>query len=267
MTRTIDELIDFTRIMASDSGAAILPLFRADLEVENKHAEEWDPVTAADRQAEAVMRKLIEAQFPDDAILGEEYGEKPGRSGYKWILDPIDGTRAFVVGVPTWATLIGLYFEDKPLLGAMHQPFIDELFVGDGQQAFYEKAGRRTALHVSNCTRLESAKVGTTSPHLYEKNGFLAGFERLRDGCRLIRYSGDAYFFSMLAAGQLDIALDPSLQTYDIAALIPIIEGAGGYVREWTGRDPSKGGNILAAASTALMEQALDVLSTQASNV
>jgi myo-inositol-1(or 4)-monophosphatase len=256
------DLIEFSKNLAEEAGKAILPLFRTALNIESKPSHDWDPVTDADRKAEAVIRKLIEATFPDDEILGEEYGEKPGKSGYKWILDPIDGTRAFVAGMPTWATLIGLYRDEAPVLGVMHQPFLNEMFFGNGQQAWYERGGHKQILTVSKCKDLSEARLGTTSPHLYETFGMAAGFDTLRNKCKLTRYSGDAYYFCMVAAGHLDIALDPQLQPYDIAALIPIIRGAGGTVVEWTGKDPANGGNVLAAANPTLAEQAVEALNS-----
>lgn len=203
------------------------------------------------------MRQLIEKRFPDHGIHGEEYGFKPARSEYTWVLDPIDGTRAFVIGMPTWATLIGLYKDGKPFIGVMNQPFVGETFIGEPGAAWHVRGGVHTRLAVRSMRKLAEAQAGTTTPTLY---GNVPGFQKFTQTVQMLRYGGDAYFFGLLAAGQLDIALDPGLQAYDIAALIPIIEGAGGVVGEWTGNDPAKGGNIIAATGPALLEEAAAVL-------
>jgi myo-inositol-1(or 4)-monophosphatase len=258
----INEMADFARFLAVESAAAILPLFRNTLKVDAKAGPDWDPVTEADRAAERVMRFHIENRFPDHGIVGEEFGTKQGASGYKWILDPIDGTRAFVVGMPTWATLIGLYYDEKPLLGVMNQPFVGDMFVGVPAGSTLERLGERQVLRVRKNRSLAQAQLGTTTPHRYPESGLDQGFSGLRNAIQLARYGGDAYFFCLLAAGHLDLALDPGLQIYDIAALIPIIQGAGGVVTEWTGGNPAHGGNIIAAASGELLDQACTILRT-----
>jgi myo-inositol-1(or 4)-monophosphatase len=253
------ELLRFAEILATASAGEILPLFRRPLAVDNKVKTGFDPVTEADRAAERVIRKLIEENYPDHGIIGEEYGEKPSKSGYNWILDPIDGTRAFVVGLPTWATLIALYHEGKPIIGAMHQPFVGELYLGSPEGAWIKRNGQTDKLAVRTGVTLPLAHFGTTSPHLYADAG-VTGFDTLRQRARLTRYGCDAYSFAMVAAGHLDLAADPGLQIYDIAALIPIITGAGGYVTEWSGGDPNRGGNIVAAGNRDLLDEAAELL-------
>jgi myo-inositol-1(or 4)-monophosphatase len=263
MTREID--LETTAAlaveMARQAGETILTTFRRDMTVDNKRAADWDPVTAADRAAEGVIRQLIDKHFPTHGVIGEEYGTKEGQSPFTWILDPIDGTRAFIAGLPTWATLIGLYHEGRPALGVMHQAHVAETFVGYGRVAFCENRGSRTILKARSGVPMGNARVGTTSPYLYSSATESSALESLRQNCQMLRFGGDAYFFAMVAAGCLDIALDPKLQIYDIAALIPIIEGAGGVVSCWDGETAWTGGNVVAAGSRQLLDEALLLLS------
>jgi myo-inositol-1(or 4)-monophosphatase len=258
MQNTLDweHLTRFALTLAEAAGQAILPYFRKNTPIDVKAHETWDPVTEGDRAGERAIRQLIETNFPDHGIVGEEYGIKDGRSNLSWVLDPIDGTRAFVIGLPTWATLIGLYENGRPRLGVMAQPFVGDVFYGNPNGSWLNHRGQVEKLKVRATSKLADAAVGTTSPHLY-KGKDIESFEALRTAAKVTRYGGDAYFFALLAAGHLDVAMDPGLQTYDIAALIPIIEGAGGHVGSWVeGHDPSTGGNILAAASPSLFEEA-----------
>ncbi len=248
-------LTRFALTLAEAAGQAILPHFRRNTPIDVKEHETWDPVTEGDRAGERAIRQLIEAHFPDHGILGEEYGRKEGRSNLTWVLDPVDGTRSFVIGLPTWATLIGLYEDGKPRLGVMAQPFVGDTFYGNPEGAWLNHRGATEQIKVRPPVGLANAALGTTSPHLYKGQDH-TGFERLRQSVKVARYGGDAYFFALLAAGHLDIAIDAGLQTYDIAALIPIIEGAGGVVGTWTGTDPSLGGHVLAASNEALFEAA-----------
>lgn len=253
----IDNLTRFALELADASAKIILPQFRKNISIDVKAAAEWDPVTEADRAAERVIRELIEKSFPNHGIIGEEYGTKSTDSPYSWVLDPIDGTRSFVIGMPTWATLIGLYRDGLPLLGVMNQPFVGEMFYGNPSGAWHKHQGKIEAIRVRPAIPLAKASAGTTSPYLYDKH---PNFAALRKSVTSMRFGGDAYFFGLLAAGHLDIAMDPGLQIYDIAALIPIIKGAGGVVGTWTDNDPTQGGNVLAASSQALLEQACAVL-------
>jgi myo-inositol-1(or 4)-monophosphatase len=241
----------FALKLAEAAGKAILPHFRSNAAIDVKPHESWDPVTEGDRAGERAIREIIEANFPTHGILGEEYGEKRGTSGLTWILDPVDGTRAFVIGLPTWTTLIGLYEDGEPKLGVVSQPFIGDTFYGNPDGAWLDHRGATECLKVRPAVPLADAALGTTTPHLY-KGKDRVGFENLRHAVKVTRYGGDAYFFALLAAGHLDIAMDAGLQTYDIAALIPIIRGAGGTVGCWDDADPRRGGNILAASSPSL---------------
>jgi myo-inositol-1(or 4)-monophosphatase len=255
------ELTDFAIGLSQAAAAEILPHFRQNTPIDVKPHETWDPVTEGDRAGERAIRHLIEKHHPTHGIIGEEYGTKKGSSALTWVLDPVDGTRAFVIGLPTWAVLIGLYEDGVPKLGVMCQPFVGDTFFGNPHGAWLDHRGQR---HVRAEKPLAQASLGTTSPHLY-KGADKRGFESLSSTVQSVRYGGDAYFFSLMAAGHMDIAMDPSLQIYDIAALIPIIRGAGGVVGTWSDTRPETGGNILTASSQRLFEQAREKMTYQSS--
>jgi myo-inositol-1(or 4)-monophosphatase len=257
-----DQLTRFAQALAIAAGEAILPHFRKNAPIDVKDHVSWDPVTEGDRAGERAIRALIEQHHPDHGIIGEEYGTKSGKSNFTWILDPVDGTRAFVIGLPTWTTLIGLYENGEPRLGVMYQPFIGDMFYGNPNGAWQSHGGHVEKLQVSRCTDLDQAMLGTTSPHLY-KGKDREGFDNLRHTVKMTRYGGDAYFFSLVAAGHLDIAMDAGLQIYDIAALLPIMRGAGATVGTWNGKNPNEGGHILAAATPELFELAREMMSGQ----
>jgi myo-inositol-1(or 4)-monophosphatase len=258
------ELTNFALGLSRAAASEILPHFRQNTPIDVKPHETWDPVTEGDRAGERAIRHLIEKTYPSHGIIGEEYGTKNGSSGLTWILDPIDGTRAFVIGLPTWAILIGLYEDGEPKLGVMCQPFVGDTFFGNPLGAWLDHRGHRQKIHVRPEKPLANASLGTTSPHLY-KHADREGFDHLSASVQSVRYGGDAYFYSLMAAGHMDIAMDPSLQIYDIAALIPIIRGAGGIVGTWSGSNPEKGGNILTASSQSLFDQAREKMNDQSS--
>jgi myo-inositol-1(or 4)-monophosphatase len=254
------QLTQFALELAEASAKAILPFFRRDIEIDVKSGAVWDPVTEGDRAGERIMREMIERHYPDHGIHGEEYGQKPTRSGFTWVLDPVDGTRAFISGMPTWATLIGLNFEDRPLIGVMNQPFVGETFYGNPEGAWSLHRGTSRLLKTRAARPLAQATFTTTAPELYRSPVEKEVLQRLNKAVRLTRYGGDAYFFCVLAAGQIDLALDAHMEPYDIAPLIPIIEAAGGIVTTWERRPAAKGGNVIAASSPELYEEALKVI-------
>ncbi len=256
----IKGFLDFALHLAARSEQQILPHFRAHTAVENKEATAFDPVTVADKEAEQAMRQLIEQRFPGHGIFGEEFGVKPGTSPYTWILDPIDGTRSFIFGSVVWTTLIGLTCGNTPLLGVMNQPYVRETFFADTHNAWCRRDGADRKLQVRPAKCLSEALVTTTAPALYKTPAEAAFLKRMQVSARLMRYDGDAYFYCLLAAGHVDIALDAGLKSYDIAPLIPIIESAGGIVSTWTREPATGGGNIIAAASRGLYEETLELL-------
>jgi histidinol phosphatase-like enzyme (inositol monophosphatase family) len=259
MTDHWTEFTDFALALAAAAATQILPHFRQNTPVAVKEHEHWDPVTEGDKAGERAMRHLIEKHYPSHGIIGEEYGEKKGTSGLTWILDPVDGTRAFVIGLPVWATLIALYEEGKPRIGVMAQPFIGDIFFGNPQGAWLDHRGARAAIRVSRQKDLSQAMVGTTAPHLF-KGPSAAAFERLASQTQHVRFGLDAYSYTLVAASHLDIALDAGLQIHDIAALVPIVKGAGGVVGSWTGDDAAQGGNVICASNQQLLDKAIAVM-------
>jgi len=256
--------IDFAAFvdqLATASGEAILPFFRTSLGVEDKgSATGFDPVTAADRAAETTMRALIKQNFPEHGIVGEEYGNENTNAEYVWVLDPIDGTKSFISGMPVWGSLIGLMHNGAPVFGMMHQPFIGERFTGDGGAAHYRGPAGERELHVRPCADPADAMLFTTSPQLMNADD-RAAFERVEGVVTLSRYGGDCYPYCMLAAGHVDLVIETGLKPHDIVALIPIIEGAGGTVTNWEGGSAAKGGRVVAAGDQRVHAAALKMLS------
>jgi histidinol phosphatase-like enzyme (inositol monophosphatase family) len=256
------QLVQAAHSFADLAGRAILPHFRRRMSVDNKLGPAgFDPVTAADRAAERVMRKAIAETFPDHGIVGEEYPERRGAGRYTWVLDPIDGTRAFITGNPLWGTLIGLLEEGEPILGVMDQPFTCERFWGDGRKSSARDAtGKVRKLKTRACARLADASLGTTHPDLFASRADAAAFSRLTKAARLTRYGGDCYGYCLVAAGHVDLVVEVGLKPHDIAALIPIIEGAGGLVTTWDGGPATRGGRIIAAGDARVHAEAMAVL-------
>jgi len=259
---TAVDFAGFVDELATVSGDALLPFFRTSLSIENKHrAGGFDPVTAADRGAEAVMRTLIRSTFPEHGIVGEEYGEEHGDAEYVWVLDPIDGTKSFISGMPAWGTLIALTRFGEPVFGMMHQPFTRERFSGDGGAARYRGPLGDRALMVRDCPDLGEAALFTTSPLLMSPEDH-GRFRRVEERVRLARYGGDCYAYCMVAAGHVDLVIETELKPYDILALIPIITGAGGVVTTWAGGPAKAGGRIVAAGDRRLHAAAIELLSS-----
>ena len=256
-------VIDFSAFigrLATTSGEVILPFFRTMLSIDDKSANKnFDPVTEADRAGEAVMRRIIKFHFPQHGIVGEEFGNEREDADYVWVLDPIDGTKSFIAGFPTWGVLIALLHKGTPVFGMMHQPFIGERFYGDNGSASYRGPSGVRRLAVRRCASLKVATSYTTSPLLMNESD-RATFGRIEKAVRLSRYGGDCYSYCMLAAGHLDLVVETELKPYDIAALIPIISGAGGFVTNWEGGPAQTGGRIIAAGDPRVHEAALKLL-------
>ncbi len=255
--------IDFAAFvdqLAAVSGETIRPFFRTALGVENKsRSGGFDPVTAADRTAEAAMRALIKTTFPEHGILGEEFDAERPDAEYVWVLDPIDGTKSFICGMPAWGTLIALMRRGEPIYGMMHQPFTREHFIGDGSAASYRGPAGDRALRTRACAELKEAVLLTTSPLLMREPDRQC-FGRVEGAVRLSRYGGDCYAYCMLAAGQVDLVIETELKPYDVLPLIPIIEGAGGVITSWENGRPHGGGRVIAAGDRRLHAQAMELL-------
>jgi histidinol phosphatase-like enzyme (inositol monophosphatase family) len=238
---------------------AILPLFRTPCETVNKAGEgAYDPVTAADRAAEAAIRKLIGDRYPDHGILGEEYGEDRTDAELVWVIDPIDGTRAFMAGLPVWTTLIGLRVEGAPALGSIGQPYIGELFIGSAAGSRLVRSDGETPLRVSLCAGLNDAKIATTDAGLFDTDQAEA-WQRLRARSRLARFGCDAYAYAMVAMGQLDLVVESGLKPWDIEPLLPVLAGAGGLAADWRG-GALQGGQVVIAGDRRCLDEAVEVL-------
>lgn len=264
----------FVQRLAQVSGEAILPFFRTALASEDKsRGGMFDPVTEADRAGEVAMRRLIGATFPRHGIIGEEYGTERSDAEYVWVLDPIDGTKAFICGLPTWGTLIGLTHNGHPAYGMMNQPFTGECFYGDGASAFwrgplYVKGGRRERdtgvmttrpLHVRACAGLEEAILMATAPDMFT-GAHKDAFGRVSASVRLTRFGADCYAYCMLAAGFVDLVIEAGLKPHDVAALIPIVTGAGGVMSAWDGGSAAQGGAVIAAGDKRTHAKAMALL-------
>ncbi|MEO3384782.1 histidinol-phosphatase [Mesorhizobium sp. CAU 1741] len=250
---------DFMMRLADAAAEQTLPRFRQAGLVDNKLTTGFDPVTEADREAELAIRALIREAFPDHGILGEEFGSENSDARHVWVIDPIDGTRAFISGMPLWGTLVGLTDNGDAVEGMMSQPFIGELFWTEGDRSLYQGPRGNRTLSTKTTTDLADALMCTTTPTLFV-DAKRVSYDNLESKVRLARYGTDCYAYAMLAAGHIDLVVETGLQPYDIVALVPIIEKAGGVVTTWDGGPAEKAGDIVAAATPELHEAALAML-------
>jgi myo-inositol-1(or 4)-monophosphatase len=236
------EFVRFAHELAQASGEIIQHYFRTNLDVETK--SDLTPVTIADRRAEEVMRRMIQEKYPEHGILGEELEDINPKSKYRWILDPIDGTKTFVSGTYLFGTLIALLKDGKPIIGAINNPIIDQFLVGDTQETWLNG----TPVKVRDCPSVEQATLLTTNPLSVEKYRDGAAFDALTRRVRLYRTWGDCHGYFLVATGYADIMIDPAVYIWDVAALIPVIEGAGGKITDYFGGDPMSGEGAIATA-------------------
>jgi len=253
LVATAHELADVARV-------ATLSYFRSrDLAADTKDADRFDPVTAADRLSEERMRAVLARRRPDDGILGEEFGSTSGTSGLTWVLDPIDGTRGYLSGAPTWGVLISVRDDHGPLYGIIDQPYIGERFEGGLGRAQMKGPLGEGPLAVRSPRPLSQAILFTTFPEIGTPNESTA-FRRVASKAKLVRYGTDCYAYALIAAGQIDLVIEAGLQAYDVQAPIAVIEAAGGIVTNWQGRPAHDGGQVIAAASKELHAEAMALL-------
>jgi myo-inositol-1(or 4)-monophosphatase len=255
---TLDRFLAGANAAADVAGAVIRPFFRAGLSADAK--QDHSPVTMADRAAEQAMRALLSEVFPDHGVLGEEFGLDRPEAALRWVLDPIDGTRAFITGRPVFGTLIGLMEGERPILGIIDQPVTGERWVG--------AVGRRTVFRgpfggrvgCRPCAELAEAELSLTSPQLLGPEQ--ARWERLASRVRRVSYGGDCYAYGLLSLGQIDVIAERELKIWDWAALVPVVEGAGGRVTDWSGETlhPGNAAAALAVGDARLLEQAVAAL-------
>lgn len=253
------DLMSVADALADAAREATLLHFRTELDAENKEVARFDPVTVADRLSEARMREILAERRPQDGILGEEFGRSEGSSGLTWVLDPIDGTRSYLAGTPTWGVLIAVMDATGPIYGIIDQPYIGERFMGGlGRAELIGPQGRR-ALRCRGPRPLSEAILFTTFPEVGTE-AERAAFERVKAGARLTRYGTDCYAYGLVAAGMVDLVIEAGLQAYDVQGPIAVIEAAGGVVTNWEGGRAHMGGRILAAANPQIHAEALALL-------
>src|SRR5262245_49350648 len=257
------DTIDFAHRLADTAGDVIRPYFRRPIDVVDKGLAKgsvFDPVTAADKAAEEAIRALIERERPNDGIIGEEFGEKTSTNGLTWVLDPVDGTRAFITGRHEWGSLIALEENGRAVLGIMDQPVLGERFIGVNGDAELLTKRTRIPLHVRPCADTSEAVLCATHPNAYFAPTEREAFGRLQRTVRMSRFGGDCYIFGALALGFVDLIVESSFHRWDVAALIPIVEGAGGLISNWQGSSCADGGQILAAGDARVHAQAMKLL-------
>jgi len=258
----LEELEAFLVELNRAASDEILPLFRGDHGVTHKEGRwDFDPVTEADKGAERAIRQLVSELYPDHGFIGEEYGEDRPDADFVWVLDPVDGTRAFIAGLPLWCTLIGLRHEGRPVLGSIGQPYLGELYIGHAGGARLLARDETRPLKVRPCPRLTDAIIATTDPEMCFTGAELGAWTQVRAAAKLARLGCDAYAYAMVAAGTMDLVLEAGLAPWDIEAAIPVIAGAGGLVTDWRG-DPvgQDGGQVAIAGDRACLEEALVAL-------
>ena len=259
--QNVAEALSFAQQAMQGAGEIALRYFRQSFEVDNKLGEgSFDPVTQADREIEEFLRKELSRRYPDFGIIGEEDGTVPGSVDSNWVIDPIDGTKAFISGFPTWGILLGLQQGDRVLAGLMYQPATGELFYGSAAGAFMRHKGQLVAMRTRQTTSLEESLLYCTHESMFANEANLAAFRRVAAQARLQRFGGDCYAYCMLALGQIDLVVEDTLQPYDIVPLIPIIEAAGGVVTDAQGKTPVAGGFVVAAANRQLHEEVMALI-------
>lgn len=259
MALSFEVLLGAAHSLANAASKITLQHFRIPAIADHKGGSAFDPVTAADRRAEEAMRDIISREFPGHGIAGEEFGNAKEGAEYVWTLDPIDGTRSYILGLPLWGTLIGLRHKGKPILGIMDQPFTGERFWSDEKAAWYRGPKGLFRCKTRPCSDLSQAYLAATTPDMFEGEDEIR-FNALAKAVRMRRFGGDCYLYCMLALGHLDIVAEAQLKPFDIVPLIPIVEKAGGVVRQWGGKGAAPGGRYIACGDPSLLEAALSQL-------
>ena len=257
----LEKLYDLAKMIAISGGEKALDYFRKkDYEIKNKEKKSFDPVTIADLESEKIMRKIIESERPNDSIFGEEFEYKKGSSGYQWVLDPIDGTRAFIAGIPVWGVLVALNKGHKPLIGVIYQPFSKELYSGKDGFSELKMKNFSSIIKTSKVSKIENSIISTTFPE-FENKKQREIFNSIKLNTKFVRYGLDCYAYALLAQGKIDIIMETGLKKYDIQAPQIIVEGAGGIVTDWKGNESHEGGSVLATSNIKLHKKVLEKLS------
>ena len=256
------ELYSVAHALADAARPIALQYFRkSDQGLENKLDQGFDPVTLADKTIEREMRRILAARRPDDGIMGEEYDDITGITGLTWVLDPIDGTRSFICGTPTWGVLIGLDAGQGPILGIVDQPFTKERFAGGFGSANWVQGEQKQDITVRQCEALREAVLFTTFPEVGTAHEG-AAFMRVSKQCKLTRYGTDCYAYALLAAGHIDLVIEAGLNAYDIQGPMAVVQNAGGHVTNWQGGPAYMGGQVIAAGDARVHAQAIALLTS-----
>ena len=256
----IAEFVEFAIHLSAIAAQEILPHFRTDVGIVNKAAGGFDPVTVADRNAEAAIRREIARAYPDHGVLGEEFGAADGAGRFQWVIDPIDGTRAFVLGQLHWGTLIALNESGRPIVGVMHQPFTAETFVGSTGGCELRRNGTIRMLATRRAGSLAQTTICATDPTMFDEPRSQAAFVRVAKQARSVRYGGDCYTPCLVAAGYADLVIEAGMKPWDIQPLIPIVEGAGGVITDWAGGDPRNADRVIVAGDRTLHAAVVEAL-------
>lgn len=261
MNYDLPSLLETANALADAARGPALQYFRLDgLKAENKETDHFDPVTEGDKAVERAIRERLAQLRPDDGVFGEEFGATAGTSGIKWIIDPIDGTRAYLCGAPTWGVLIAAVFEGRVICGVIDQPYTEERFIGGSDLAtLLQREGVEKPLRTRRETDLAKCRLMTTFPEVGREMD-RQGFQAVAKHVQLVRYGLDCYAYGLLAAGQIDLVIEAGLASYDIAGPIGVVEGAGGIVTTWSGGNPVDGGQVVAAANAELHKEVLALL-------
>ncbi len=255
---SLDELTEFANDLADAARLVITRHFRSNLSVNHKHSDmpRGQPVTDADRDAEHAMRGMIEAHYPDHGIVGEEHGATNPDAAWQWVLDPIDGTRAFIAGLPMFGTLIGLTHGGAPVLGVIDQPVLSERFVGHARGATFNAAPISTRA----CTSLDAAVFATTDVAMFAAPAARVAYETIRRRALVTQFGGNCYAYAMLAAGAIDLVIEADLKPWDVTALVPVIEAAGGVITGWDGSPAHTASHVIACGDRALYDEVAPLL-------
>ena len=257
-TSVLPDLAFFDAI-ADAAAAETLPRFRMPVAIDNKYTVGFDPVTEADREAEKAIRQIIGERYPEHGILGEEHGDVGLDRDYVWVIDPIDGTRAFISGLPVWGTLVGLYHKGRAVMGMMDQPFTGERFIASPGSSIVRRNGVTAPLQTRAGVSLDQAILMTTSPGIFPAD-LETRYKRVEKSVQLARYGCDCYAYAMVASGYIDLVVESGLKAYDVGGLISLVEEAGGVMTTWSGDRPEQGGSIIASGSQPLHDAALELL-------
>ncbi|HYE01223.1 MAG TPA: histidinol-phosphatase [Alphaproteobacteria bacterium] len=254
------DMIALAARLADAAGAICRQYYRSPLSIDDK--ADASPVTIADREAERTMRAILAGAVPQHGIIGEEMGAERADAEYVWVLDPIDGTKSFMTGRPLFVTLIALLRRGEPILGVIDQPIVGDRWIG--AEDLPTMLNGRPA-RVRSCPRLDGAVVATTTPEMFVGPERQAAFARLRGGCKIGLFGGDGYSYGQLSSGHLDIVVEDSMKLHDFAALVPVVNGAGGIITDWAGRPlgAHSAGDILAAGDRAAHRAAVALLAPQ----